>query len=204
MAAPALERGYDRSGAFLAEVWRQHRDVPVGDHVRALLEGVDRGLPARLSPDVTAALVDAYSRPALIVPPALDTGAPAALAALRARSLPLAVVSNTMRTPGRTLRRLLEQHGVLDCFTHTTFSDEVGVRKPDPAIFALTLRALGCDAASAVHVGDDPVLDVAGARAAGMRAIQVTDAPASRAGARPDLVIPGLSALPAAIEQLGG
>ena len=202
MAAAALERGYDASAAFLAEVWRRHRDVPVSDHVRALLEAVDRDLPARLGGDVTAALVEAYAGPALIVPPALDTGAPAALAALRARGLTLAVVSNTMRTPGRTLRRLLERHGVLDCFAHTTFSDEVGLRKPDPGIFALTLRAVGCDAASAVHVGDDPVLDVQGARAAGMRVIQVTDAPSTRV--RPDLVISSLSALPDAIARLGG
>ncbi|HZM00125.1 MAG TPA: HAD family hydrolase [Planctomycetota bacterium] len=151
VTAPALDRGYDASGAFLAEVWRRHRDVPVTDHVRALLEGADRGLPGRLPPDVLAALVDAYARPALIVPPVLDTGAPGALAALRAQGLTLAVVSNTMRTSGSTLRRLLEQHGILGCFAHTTFSDEVGVRKPDPGIFHLTLRALGCDAASAVH-----------------------------------------------------
>jgi HAD superfamily hydrolase (TIGR01509 family) len=202
VTAPALDRGYDASGAFLAEVWRRHRDVPVTDHVRALLEGVDRGLPGRLPPDVLAALVDAYARPVLIVPPVLDTGAPGALAALRAQGLTLAVVSNTMRTPGSTLRRLLEQHGILGCFAHTTFSDEVGVRKPDPGIFHLTLRALGCDAASAVHVGDDPVLDVRGARAAGMRVIQVTAAPPIRGRQRPDLVIPSLSALPEAVTRL--
>jgi HAD superfamily hydrolase (TIGR01509 family) len=202
VAAPALERGYEVSGAFLAEVWRRHRDVPVTDHVRALLDGVDRGLSGRVPPDVLAALVDAYARPVLVVPPALDTGAPGALAALRARGLTLAVVSNTMRTPGSTLRRLLEQQGILDCFAHTTFSDEVGVRKPDPAIFDLTLRALGCDAASAVHVGDDPVLDVSGARAAGMRVIQVTNAPPARGRPQPDLVIPSLSALAEAVTRL--
>src|SRR5204863_475001 len=78
----------------------------------------------------------------------------------------LAVVSNTMRTPGATLRRLLEQYGLLACFTHTVFSDETGVRKPDPAIFLGALRALGADPARAIHVGDDAILDVEGARAA--------------------------------------
>ncbi|MGH8637861.1 MAG: GNAT family N-acetyltransferase, partial [Burkholderiales bacterium] len=48
-------------------------------------------------------------------------------------------------------------------------SGEVGLRKPDPAIFALTMRALRIDPAAAVHVGDDPVLDVVGARNAGLR-----------------------------------
>src|SRR5439155_26685625 len=86
----------------------------------------------------------------------------------------LAVVSNIMRTPGVTLRKLLERYGLLGYFRHTTFSDEVGVRKPDPEIFALTLRAVGAGAESAVHVGDDEVLDVQGASAAGMRDIHVT------------------------------
>ena len=48
-----------------------------------------------------------------------------------------------MRTPGTTLRQLLGQFGLLDSFAHLTFSDEVGVRKPAPEIFAMTLRAMG-------------------------------------------------------------
>ena len=100
-------------------------------------------------------------------------------------------------------KRLLEHFGLLDCFTHTTFSDEVGVRKPDPEIFALTLRALGSDAASAVHVGDDAILDVQGARAAGMRVIQVTNASLKALGAqRPDAVIPSLAGLAEAVARL--
>lgn len=200
---PALERGYDASAAFLAGVWRTHRDVPVGDHVRALLEGIDPALPSRLAAETTAALVEAYAAPALLVPPALDTGAPAALAALRDRGLTLAVVSNTMRTPGRTLRRLLDRFGILHAFAHTTFSDELGVRKPDREIFAHTLEAIGCDPATAVHVGDDLVLDVHGACDAGMRAIHVTHR-RPEAGARATLVIPDLAALPAAIARLEG
>ena len=150
-----------------------------------------------------AALVDAYALPALLVPPAVDPAAREALEALTARGYVLAVVSNTMRTPGATLRKLLERYGLLALFTHTTFSDEVGVRKPAPEIFALSLRAVGGAAASAVHVGDDAVLDVEGARAAGMRVIQVRTTPGrSPAGQTADAVIPGLAALPAAIERL--
>ena len=52
-------------------------------------------------------------------------------------------------------------------------SSVVGVRKPDPAIFHLALDALGVDAARAVHVGDTPAADVAGARAAGVTPVLV-------------------------------
>jgi putative hydrolase of the HAD superfamily len=49
----------------------------------------------------------------------------------------------------------------------------VGVSKPDPAIFGLALDALGVAPGDAVHVGDTPAADVAGARAAGVTPILV-------------------------------
>src|SRR4030065_197831 len=67
-----------------------------------------------------------------------------------ARGIVLAVVSNTMRTPGVALRKILEGHGLLASFTHLTFSDEVGVRKPAAEIFRLTLDKLGMEAPGAV------------------------------------------------------
>lgn len=190
------------SGAYLAGIWRTHRDVPVAAHVRAILDAVDPELPPRLSRGVLAELVDAYSRPALLVPPAVADGAREALTTLAARGYTLAVVSNTMRTPGTTLRELLARYRLLDCFTHATFSDEVGVRKPDPRIFELTLAAVAGGPATALHVGDDPVLDVEGARRAGMRVIQVASAPAPAGRPQPDALILGLGALPAAVSRL--
>jgi len=65
------------------------------------------------------------------------------------------------------------------------------------------LRAIGGEPGTAVHVGDDPILDVQGAHAAGMRVIQVTSSRVRARGAqRPDLAIPRLAELPDAIDQL--
>ena len=203
VSSSALDRAYEASAVYLSRVWAKHRDVPVADHVRAILAGVDNALPARLPADVLAALVDAYSRPALLVPPAVDDGALKALSVLREEGYTLAVVSNTMRTPGATLRKILEGFGLLRCFAHTVFSDEVGVRKPDPAIFLGALQAVGGDPSTAIHVGDDGMLDVEGARAAGMRVIQVTGASLKALGGRrPDAVIPSLIGLPDAVARL--
>jgi HAD superfamily hydrolase (TIGR01509 family) len=201
--AAALDRAYDESGAYLARVWEKNRDVPITDHVRAILRALDPRLADRVPADVMTALVDAYARPVLMVPPTIDDGARPALERLRAQGIVLALVSNTMRSPGTTLRRLLERYGMLGSFAHTTFSDEVGVRKPDPEIFALTLRALGVEATAAVHVGDDPILDVLGAQAAGLRVVQVTSSSqrASR-GPQPDAVVRSLATLPEAIAGL--
>lgn len=203
VTAVALDRAYEHSTTFLSRLWSKNKDVPVAEHVRAILAAVDSGLPARVPPGAMAALVDAYAGPALLVPPTVDEGARPALLRLRAEGLILALVSNTMRTPGATLRRVLDRFGLLDCFAHTTFSDEIGIRKPDPEIFALTLRAIQVDPSAAVHVGDDPVLDVAGARQAGLRAIQVTTASLKALGAqRPDAVVPSLATLPEAVAGL--
>ena len=199
----ALERAYEDSASFLGRTWAQNKDVPVSEHVRAILAALDSGLPARVPADAMAALTDAYGRPALLVPPSVDETARAALTRLRAEGMTLALLSNTMRTPGVVLRQVLDRYGLLGCFAHTTFSDEVGVRKPDPEIFALTLRALQVEPAAAVHVGDDPILDVLGARTAGLRAIQVTNASLKALGAqRPDAVIPNLATLPEALATL--
>ena len=202
VAARQLARGYEQSGRELTWVWSENRDVPVLRHVASLLEGAEPGLSARVTGATLDALIEAYAAPALLVPPKPDTGARAGLEALAARGLRLAVISNTMRTPGRTLRRILEGHGLLTPFEHLTFSDEVGVRKPAAEIFRLTLEALGIPAAETVHVGDDSVLDVKGAREAGLRTVQVVAAGREVASPAPDVVIEGLGDLPSAIETL--
>lgn len=50
-------------------------------------------------------------------------------------------------------------------------SGEVGVAKPDPAIFALALERLQGEPNDASYLGDAPLVDISGARAAGIRAV---------------------------------
>ena len=76
-------------------------------------------------------------------------------------------------TPSTTLRHLLDRHGLLGHFDHWSFSDEVGVYKPDAAIFRDALAGLGgVDPTEAAHIGDLRRTDVAGARAMGMLALR--------------------------------
>jgi putative hydrolase of the HAD superfamily len=53
-------------------------------------------------------------------------------------------------------------------------SAELGAPKPDPAIFERALRMAGVRASEALHAGDSPEEDVAGARAAGVDAVLVS------------------------------
>jgi putative hydrolase of the HAD superfamily len=199
---PALQQAYEEGGRQIGRVWLTGKDLPVRQHVTAILDAVDPGLSVRLSSTMVEALVQAYSSPALTVPPAVDDGARNALAALKDRGLALCVVSNTMRTPGVVLRKILDHYGLLGFFEVLTFSDEVGIRKPDPEIFSLTLRKIDVSPEEAVHVGDDWILDVQGARDAGMRVIHVTTNRDLVVPFHPDATIPGLRELPDAIDRL--
>ena len=60
--------------------------------------------------------------------------------------------------------------GALD---HVVASAEIGVAKPDPAIFVEALRRLGTSPGRTLHVGDTILDDVEGARRAGLHAVLV-------------------------------
>ena len=103
-------------------------------------------------------------------------GARQALRDLAACGVGLAVVSNADGTVEEQLRadelcqvgpgKGVPVGAVLD-------STVVGVAKPDPAIFLLALERLAVSPDHAIHVGDTPSADVAGARAAGVRPVLV-------------------------------
>jgi HAD superfamily hydrolase (TIGR01549 family) len=90
------------------------------------------------------------------------------LARLRRQGVPVAVVSNVSSPYARLLHDAFDGH-----VDHLVLSCEVGVAKPDPAIFALTTERLGRAPAEILMIGDSPVSDVAGARAFGMPALRI-------------------------------
>jgi putative hydrolase of the HAD superfamily len=91
---------------------------------------------------------------------------PGALAAMRRAGLRLAVVSNS----NGTLRDKMTRLGLASAFDLMVDSSEVGVEKPDPAIFNLALEQLGVTAGSVLHMGDFYEIDIVGARSAGIEA----------------------------------
>jgi putative hydrolase of the HAD superfamily len=88
---------------------------------------------------------------------------------LRAGGARLAVVSNW----DVSLHDVLERTGLRGLLDAVVISAELGVAKPDPAIFRAALERLGAKADDAIHVGDSVEHDVAGARAAGLEAVFV-------------------------------
>jgi 2-haloalkanoic acid dehalogenase type II len=65
----------------------------------------------------------------------------------------------------------------LDHLFHASIAAHThGASKPDPAVFHLACRELGCAPEEVVHLGDDIELDVRGARGAGLHAVWINRA----------------------------
>ena len=117
-------------------------------------------------PQLAEALFLAFSDPAGYrlfddVRPALDE--------LAGRGVTLGLVSNFEPW----LDEVLALQGIADRFAAVAVSGRLGVAKPDPRIFKAALDDAGADPGATVHVGDQPVDDVAGARAAGITPVLI-------------------------------
>jgi putative hydrolase of the HAD superfamily len=92
----------------------------------------------------------------------------------------------------------LQRVGIHAHFAHHVCARDTGFAKPDPRIFRAAADCLGVPPANILHVGDDPALDVAGARDAGLRTAWINrrGEPWPEAlGAEPDLDLPDMTAL---------
>jgi putative hydrolase of the HAD superfamily len=201
-SASTIEEAYERCAVEMAaRAWTLHRDLSIRDQVTIFLDCLEERIVERLGEEQFVAAVEGYSVPVLHAPPVLTPGAEEAVRGLAARGCRLGIVSNTGRTPGATLRRLLDRYGLLGHFQAISYSDEVGFRKPHPEIFDRTLKLLGVSPAEALHVGDNPDDDVLGALGFGMRSAHyVPDgAPASPDA---DLTLTFLGDLPESVARL--
>lgn len=98
----------------------------------------------------------------------------------------------------------LEQLGLAPLFEFALSAADVGAAKPEPQMFLEAARQVGTAPWRLVHVGDDPVRDVAGAAAVGLSTIWV-NRPADDwpGGRRPDAEVRSLSELPGVLAEIG-
>ncbi len=132
-----------------------------------LAEGLGRRCPA------TARLAQLLLRALRFT---VSPDAPATLEALARAGVAVGVVSNW----DCSLPEVLDELGLAGRFAVVCASASVGAAKPDPAIFLHALGLLGVAPGRALHCGDSPEADCAGARRAGLRAVLV-----DRAGVLP-------------------
>jgi putative hydrolase of the HAD superfamily len=91
----------------------------------------------------------------------------------------------------------VQRIGIADYFAFACSAEQLGVGKPDPRAFQAALARAGVAAENAVHIGDHPSDDIAGAQGAGLRAIWVNPQGCAWDGERaPDAQIASLAELP--------
>jgi putative hydrolase of the HAD superfamily len=165
----AVSAAATRWGADAEALHRALLDVAAEGSDRGAI--IDRAL-ARAGAEAVpvAPLVDAFRAHR---PPRLPLwpGAGRALAGLRVGT-PVGLVTDG---DVATQRGKLAALSLEDAFDVIVLSDDLGraFRKPHPAPFLTALERLGVPPSRAVHVGDRPDKDVAGALAAGMAVVRV-------------------------------
>jgi putative hydrolase of the HAD superfamily len=191
-----VERGLEVSVEQIAQLRaRLHAEMPatVAGHVRYTDRWFNefmRRLLAELGSALDAEslrrdLAAHFSRPENFV---VHADTPAALERLLEQGLRLGVVSNW----SDRLPPLLDGLGLSRQFEVVIVSAIVGHTKPDRAIFDAAIARFAIAPEQALHVGDDPLNDLAGARRAGLGALLI-DRVGSRHGPE---VIRSLEELP--------
>lgn len=160
--AASIPRGTDRFSHFAggeSEFWRRFAR-------RSISLAAGRDIGAELAERTLEPLREAFLRPGAWQ--VYDDVVPV-LTALREQGCRLAIVSNW----DSRLPRLLEMLGLATYFAVIGVSHLERVEKPDPLFFTRVLDRLGGSPEQALHVGNEPELDLDGARAAGIAALLV-------------------------------
>jgi HAD superfamily hydrolase (TIGR01662 family) len=138
-------------------------------------------------------------------PSALHDDVVDALAALRRAGYRLGVIANQPTA----VRSALERDGLVGSFEVWGVSDDLGLQKPDPALFVHAVRTAHVEPDATAMVGDRLDYDIRPARAAGMRTVWVLrgeapDDPTPEQLAEPDATVPDLHGIETVIGRLGG
>jgi putative hydrolase of the HAD superfamily len=128
------------------------------------------------------------------------------LEALRRAGSKTGIVSNTEAV---LTRFDLDSFPALRAVGAIVLSSEIGVRKPDPRIFQAALERLHSEPSSAVSIGNDWTVDIAGARSLGLRAIYLEEGASDHVAATTTAdegvmrAAPTFEAIVSALRQLG-
>jgi putative hydrolase of the HAD superfamily len=170
LSVEQLALAFEKMAFWLESVWRMNNEVTYLDQIRFIIKTASNGL-VKMKEEWIDDLSSAYVSPLFEVAPYLNPDAGKVLHWLKARNKLVGLICNTGLTPGFGLRRFLAREGLAKYFDLMLFSDEVGIRKPNPEMFQIATQRLRVKPYEIVHVGDNLKSDVWGAKNAGLKAI---------------------------------
>ena len=174
-----------------------HAQIIAADDFGSLAQAQRLGasLPWRAPADVGLLQAHWADRFGQACTPFDDVGA--VIAALQARRIRLGLITNG----GSAMQRAkIKALGLEPALSVIAVSQELGLEKPDPAIFRHALAALDCAPEHAWFVGDHPEIDVRGAVRAGLAGFWVRTGVAIEADPPPGPILARLSDL---LDHLG-
>lgn len=127
---------------------------------------VARELNVSIDDNTAQDLANIFGAAILEYPPTPIEGGLTAVCAA-AQRYPVGIISDAGISPGRSLRTILDRNGYTRHFRHMSFSDEVGVAKPQALMFESAAKALGVHVTELLHIGDLEGTDVRGAKHVG-------------------------------------
>ena len=133
-----IKEAFDEANARFNQAWKvEHHTPTVTERFRVVFDllGVS---PTPGYPEVVREIEEMEVN----VPPDFVPGVAEAIREL-AGEFKLGVISDTIHTTGKGLRRLLDSQGILKYFRAFVFSDEVGASKPKPLVFERAAAELG-------------------------------------------------------------
>jgi FMN phosphatase YigB (HAD superfamily) len=166
-----LKAAFDAGWHAYVANWNANAPFGAVDALKVMLTNLGVSSDGPLTDALLAVLTDPPTdRYPTLNPNLLET-----LGALRDADVKVGIVCDVGLTPSRVLRRYLDQQGALELFDHWSFSDDVGVYKPDAKIFHHALAGLGgVSPERAAHIGDLRRTDIVGAQALGITAVRYT------------------------------
>ncbi len=130
VAQADLVRGLRESSTWLVNIWKGGDQVATIEQIRYIVRVATKntaGLPSEK--DALRELEETYVAPGLVTPPALNIDAVPVLQELRGFSYKIDFICNTGRGPGRILRQLTDNMGILDYFRCDYLFRRGGTRK---------------------------------------------------------------------------
>ena len=194
-----VDIAYDQTDEEFRQEWYEHyRTWPIREHLNRVLMKINRSVSDQAFEEVARTLENME----IEIPPLPVDGVKEVLESLSDRCR-LAVISDTIVTPGYKLREWLELFDLHSYFSGFAFSDEIGHSKPHQDMFRSAANQLGVDLANIIHIGDREAKDIQGAHAVGMKAILFTGCRDTDAGnTTADAEIRDYSELPAVLERI--
>jgi HAD superfamily hydrolase (TIGR01549 family) len=164
----------------IAEAFSRHGLSHSIDDIALRYREASEEFASRLGPTAIEKLTDDLELRTMIAaeapyPREMEVPFDGAIDALRvlAPRYKIGIIAN--QSPGSEER--LTRWGLMPFISVCIASAEIGIEKPDPAIFDLALREAGCPASDAVMVGDRLDNDIRPARLLGWKTVRVLQGP---------------------------